>query len=183
MVDVATIIAVVVSVTTLTASLVYWLGKKFAEIEIRFNAIENRLEKLEESADRLDERAGRLENVFIQFSEVLITMLEMKNLLTQTEAMTLRSLVRTILPIPKTKYYTWEVYERLKQLLDKDPNDYTMADIEEMNQIADLIEMEGKETNRKDLIDYAWKLRFYAMIAKVVFIYPKLIKQQQQQQK
>ena len=58
-----------------------------------------------------------------------------------------------------------------------------MADIKEMNQIADLIEMEGKETNRKDLIDYAWKLRFYAMIAKVVFIYPKLIKQQQQQQK
>ncbi|GAB6945366.1 hypothetical protein [Vulcanisaeta sp. JCM 14467] len=176
MVDVATIIAVVVSVATSTASLAYWLGKKFTEIEIRFNAIENRLEKLEE-------RVGRLENVFVQFSEVLITMLEMKNLLTQTEAMTLRSLVRTILPIPKTKYYTWEVYERLKQLLDKDPNDYTMADIEEMNQIADLIEKEGTETNRKDLIDYAWKLRFYAMIAKVVFIYPKLIKQQQQQQK
>ena len=176
MADVATIIAVVVSVATSTASLAYWLGKKFTEIEIRFNAIENRLEKLEE-------RVGRLENVFVQFSEVLITMLEMKNLLTQTEAMTLRSLVRTILPIPKTKYYTWEVYERLKQLLDKDPNDYTMADIEEMNQIADLIEKEGTETNRKDLIDYAWKLRFYAMIAKVVFIYPKLIKQQQQQQK
>ena len=169
MADVATIIAVVVSVATSTASLAYWLGKKFTEIEIRFNSVDNRL--------------ARLENVFVQFSEVLITMLEMKNVLTQTEAMTLRSLVRTILPIPKTKYYTWEVYERLKQLLDKDPNDYTMADIEEMNQIADLIEMEGKETNRKDLIDYAWKLRFYAMIAKVVFIYPKLIKQQQQQQK
>ena len=172
MVDVAAIITVIVSVATSTASLAYWLGRKFAEIELRFNSIDNRLA-------RLEERVGRLENVFVQFSEVLITMLEMKNILTQTEAMTLRSLVKTILPIPRTKYYTWEVYERLKQLLDKDPNDYTMADIEEMNQIADLIEKEGTETNRKDLIDYAWKLRFYAMIAKVVFIYPKLIRQQQ----
>ena len=165
MVDVAAIITVIVSVATSTASLAYWLGRKFAEVEVRFHSIEGRL--------------TRLENVFVQFSEVLITMLEMKNILTQTEAMTLRSLVKTILPIPRTKYYTWEVYERLKQLLDKDPNDYTMADIEEMNQIADLIEKEGTETNRKDLIDYAWKLRFYAMIAKVVFIYPKLIRQQQ----
>jgi hypothetical protein len=64
----------------------------------------------------------------------------------------------------------------LKQLLDKDPNEYTMADIDEMNKIADLIEKEGRTSNREDLIDYSYKLRFYAMIAKVVYIYPKLRK-------
>ena len=101
MADAATIITVVVSVATSTVSLAYWLGKKFTKIELRFDAIENRLEKLEESIGKLEERVGRLENVFVQFSEVFITMLEIKNLLTQTEAMTLRSLVRTILPIPR----------------------------------------------------------------------------------
>ena len=51
-----------------------------------------------------------------------------------------------------------------------------MADIDEMNKIADLIEKEGRASNREDLIDYSYKLRFYAMIAKVVYIYPKLRK-------
>ena len=212
MVDVITIIAVVVSVVTSVASLAYWLGRKFTEIELRLSSLDDRIKKnedrltsledrikriedrlaslenrvsrleerlarLEDKVNRLEERISRLENAFIQFSDILITTFESKNILTSTEALSLRSVVKALLPIPKTKYYTWEVYEKLKQLLDKDPNDYTMADIEQMNDIADLIEKEGMETNRRDLIEYAWKLRYYAMIARAVFIYPKLRQQ------
>ena len=203
MVDIVSIITTVISVVASVASLAYWLGRRFAEIEFRFtelenrfnsrfNSIEDRLSKLEERVSeleirvsKLEDRVGsiegrlaRLENAFVQFSDVLIATFESKNMLTQTEAMTLRGLVRALMPIPRTKYYTWEVYERLKQLLDKDPNDYTMADIEELFQIADLIEKEGMETNRKELLEYAWKLRYYAMVARAVFIYPKLRQQQ-----
>ncbi|GAB6944296.1 hypothetical protein [Vulcanisaeta sp. JCM 14467] len=206
MVDIVSIITTVISVVASVASLAYWLGRRFAEIEFRFtelenrfnsiedrlskleervselenriSRLENRLGKLEERVDGIEGRLARLENAFVQFSDVLIATFESKNMLTQTEAMTLRGLVRALMPIPRTKYYTWKVYERLKQLLDKDPNDYTMADIEELFQIADLIEKEGMETNRKELLEYAWKLRYYAMVARAVFIYPKLRQQQ-----
>ncbi|WP_054854994.1 hypothetical protein [Vulcanisaeta sp. JCM 16161] len=161
------------------------------EIENRINGIENRINKIENRINEIESRINgvegriggiearieRLENAFTQFSEVLITALETKGIFTSTEALTLRGMVKTLLPVPRTKYYTWEVYERLRQLLDKDPNEYTMADIEQMNEIADLIEKEGFETKRRDLIEYAWKLRYYAMVAKVVFVYPKLRQQ------
>ncbi|BDR91643.1 tropomyosin [Vulcanisaeta souniana] len=147
------------------------------KIEDRISNIENRISGVENRINSLEIRIERLENAFKQFSEVLITALESKGIFTSTEALTLRSMVKTLLPVPRTKYYTWEVYERLRQLLDKDPNEYTMADIEQLNDIADLIEKEGFETKRRDLIEYAWKLRYYAMVAKVVFVYPKLRQQ------
>ncbi|MEM4969815.1 MAG: hypothetical protein QXE01_01025 [Sulfolobales archaeon] len=162
-----TIITVVVSIATATASLGYWLGRKFSETDNKFTVI--------------GERLIRLEYTINQFSETLILMLESKGIFTPAEAVGIRNLVKALLPMPRSKYYTWEVYERLKRLLDKDPNEYAMADIEEMNSMADLIEKEGWETNRRDLLEYASKLRFYAMIAKVVFIYPKLLKGSSQQ--
>ena len=33
-----------------------------------------------------------------------------------------------------------------------------MADIEQVNEAANLIEKEDMETNRRDLIEYEWKL-------------------------
>lgn len=49
-----------------------------------------------------------------------------------------------------------------------------MADIEEISRIADLVER-GRETGRRELMGYAWKLRSFAMVVKVVYIYPKLV--------
>jgi flagellar motor component MotA len=116
-------------------------------------------------------------------------LLESKEIFTSGEALSLRKLVRAILPYSSSKYYTKEVYERLKQLLDKDAYEYTLDDIEQMYEIADLIEKEGIESKRKDLIEYSHKLRFFALVAKVIFVYPKILgrtpaqpKQQQQAQ-
>lgn len=201
------LISTVLSIATIVASiasLAYWLGRKFAEIDHRFKdidrrfeeidkrfseidrrfeevnrrfgEIERRLESLEKRVSGIEERIGRLESSIRQFSETLISALEVKGVFSSTEAMALKNLVKALMPAPSSKYYTREVYERLKQLLDKDPNEYTMADIYEMEEIADLIEKEGQESKRRDLIDYAWKLRYFAMVAKVVFVYPKLRK-------
>jgi hypothetical protein len=143
---------------------------------------------MEKRFDELSQRIGRLENAFTQFSETLIMLLESKEIFTSGEALSLRKLVRAILPYSSSKYYTKEVYERLKQLLDKDAYEYTLDDIEQMYEIADLIEKEGIESKRKDLIEYSHKLRFFALVAKVIFVYPKILgrtpaqpKQQQQQ--
>jgi len=225
MIDVlATVITVVASVSASTASLGYWLGKKFSyidtkfseinkrfelidrrfelidkrfeeidkrfqEIDKRFQEIDRRFELMEKRFDELSQRIGRLENAFTQFSETLIMLLESKEIFTSGEALSLRKLVRATLPYSASKYYTKEVYERLKQLLDKDAYEYTLDDIEQMYEIADLIEKEGRESKRKDLIEYSHKLRFFALVAKVIFVYPKILgrtpaqpKQQQQAQ-
>jgi hypothetical protein len=73
--------------------------------------------------------------------------------------------------------YFIDVRKRLIELLDKDPREYTMGDIEELENIAELIEKEGFEAKRRDLTRYSWILRYYAMAVRAVYIYPKLSKQ------
>jgi hypothetical protein len=146
---------VIITVIVATASLAHWLGKKFTEIDYRFKS---------------------LENAFIQFNELLLTFLYQRNVLGDAEILGLRAVLRTLLPHAKSRYYTKEVYERLVKLLDKDVKEYTMEDVEAFNEIADLIEREGIERNDKRLIEYAYKLRLFALVVKVAVVYPKLVK-------
>jgi hypothetical protein len=69
------VISTLVPTLSAIASLAYWLGRKFAGVNGRF-AI-------------LDERLGRLESAFVQFSDVLLTILGSKGMLTDTEVMAL----------------------------------------------------------------------------------------------
>ena len=155
------VISTLVPTLSAIASPAYWLGRKFAEVNGRF-AI-------------LDERLGRLESAFVQFSGVLFTILGSKGVLTDAEVMALRGMTRSMIPAAKSKYYTEEVRRRLIGLLDKDLREYTMGDIEELENIAELIEKEGFEA-RRDLTRYSWILRYYAMAVRAVYIYPKLSK-------
>ncbi|AET32537.1 hypothetical protein [Pyrobaculum ferrireducens] len=102
--------------------------------------------------------------------------LETKDIFTATEALHLKNVVRSLLPAPRSRYYTWEIYEKPKNILDKDLEEYTIADAEEINRMADLMETEGREAGRRELVEYSWKLRFFAMVVKVVYIYPKLVR-------
>ena len=138
MVDFVTVITVIVSVATSTASLAYWLGRKFTEIDARFGSIEARVTSMEgritsieakisqvkgrlaslgSEVVELKGRIGRLENAFMQFSEVLISTLEVKGVFTATEAAAFKGMVRVLLSIPGTRYYTWEVYGGLGSYL------------------------------------------------------------------
>ena len=148
-------ISVIVTVVASIASLAYWLGRKFAEINYEFRLFKN---------------------TFLHFNELLLTFLHQRNVLGDTEVSGLKAVLRALLPPTKSKYYTREVYERLVKLLDKDTKEYTMEDVEAFNEIADLIEKEGVERNDRRLIDYAYKLRLFALVVKVVIVYPKLVK-------
>jgi len=162
-ISVSTIISIVIAV----ASLAYWLGRKFTQLNDKFKLIDERFKLI-------DERFNRLENAFIQFSDILLTVLGSKGVLAETEVVALRGVARSLIPGARSKYYTEEVRRRLISILDKHPREYTMADIEELGNIADLIEKEGFETQRKDLQRYSWLLRYYAMVVRAVYIYPKL---------
>ncbi|MGC9009993.1 MAG: hypothetical protein ACP5I7_05185, partial [Sulfolobales archaeon] len=95
-------IATLITIVSSFSALAYWLGKKFSEIDNRFmvidekfnqvdkrfNQIDKRFESLEtrfnEINKRLDVLANqidRLESAFLQFSEILVSTLETKNIL------------------------------------------------------------------------------------------------------
>ena len=150
------VISTLVPTLSAIASLAYWLGRKFAEVNGRFAILDERVDKLSAG---LNERLGRLESAFVQFSDVLLTILGSKGVLTDTEVMALRGMTRSMVPAAKSKYYTEEVRRRLLELLEKD--DVALEDLRELDRISDLIYKEYLETGREDLIKYYYKLRIY----------------------
>jgi hypothetical protein len=60
-----------------------------------------------------------------------------------------------------------EVENRLRELLSMNPEKYAMEDIKEEEYMV---------SGRKELIDFASKLRIAALILKIVFIEPKMRK-------
>lgn len=183
---IAGIISSAVSIIIAIATLAYWLGRKFeaingkfAAIDERFAAIDERFAAIEEGIKNLREEMrreiGGLRSGIYQFSEILLNMLGSKGVLSQTEVGVLRGLAKVLFPSSSSKYYTKEVAKKLMELLDKDPREFTLADVDELNEIADILYKEYFATNRKDLANYAEILRLYGMAIKAVYIYPKLV--------
>jgi len=79
-------------------------------------------------------------------------------------------------PFAESKYYTKEVEKRLDKLLAKDSEELTLADVQELNRIGDLMWLEGYERNDEFLREYGIKLELYTTLVKVLFIYLKIAK-------
>ena len=202
MVDVVTILSILIPVTTSIATLAYWLGRKFALIEERFERIDERFEKIEERFGKMDERFEKINerfkemderferveesieklergffsfrDVLTQYNETLLSLLEVGGVLSKGEVLALKGILIPLRPHPTSKYYIEEVARRLDELLAKDPEELTLSDIRELERIGDLIWLEGYEFDRMDLREYGMKLKVYATLVEVVFIYPKL---------
>jgi len=163
LVDIVTVLSilipVLVSILVSVASLAYWLGRRFTLIDERF-----------------EREFSSFRDVFIQYNEILVSLLEAKGMPSRGEVLALKGFLGSLRPQPASKYYTEEVARRLDELLAKDPEELTLADLRELDRIADLIWNEGYESGRMDLREYAMKLKLYVMMVKVVFIYPKLRK-------
>ncbi|MBP1448407.1 MAG: hypothetical protein JZD41_00065, partial [Thermoproteus sp.] len=125
---------------------------------------------------RLREGVERLERVIYSYNELFLKVLEAKGALSNTEALLLLRFLETAIPHSTSKYYTKEVEERLRALLRKNPDDFTMQDVEELWNIADLMFKEYRETRRRDLLEYQAKLRLAAQVIKVLFVEPKILK-------
>jgi len=105
-----------------------------------------------------------------------LKVLEEKGVVSRTEALTLLVALRGMIPGSRSKYYTKEVENRLRELLNKDPDTFTMDDIRELEDIAEIMEKEYMVSGRKELLDYAAKLRIGALVFKIVFVEPKMRK-------
>jgi len=166
LVDIVTVLSILIpvlaSILVSVASLAYWLGRRFTLIDKRF--------------ERLEKEFSSFRDIFIQYNEILVSLLEAKGMLSRGEVLAPKGFLGSLRPQPASKYYTEEVARRLDELLAKDPEELTLADLRELDRIADLIWNEGYESGRMDLREYAMKLKLYVMMVKVVFIYPKLRK-------
>jgi hypothetical protein len=132
LVDVVTILSILIPVITSIATLAYWLGRKFASIEERFERINERIEKLERGF-------SSFRDVFIQYNETLLSLLEARGVLSKGEVLALKGILSPLRPHPTSKYYTEEVARRLDELLAKDPEELTLSDLRELERIGDLI--------------------------------------------
>ena len=145
------------------------IDKRFGDIEKRFHNIDKRFDDIEKRLSGIDVKLSEFSkslNMIIDFNEILLSIHVSKGLVTNVEYKALSTLLLRARPTTSSKYYTKEVYERLGQLLQKDPDELTWNDIFELEQICELPLKESVESNKLELARYAGKLK--ALIAEVI---------------
>lgn len=101
------------------------------------------------------------------YNRTLFDLLYTKGMFTDTEIVAMKELLEYLRPSSSTKYYTKEVEKKLNELLKKNLDEYTWDDIFELYKIAELIEKEWEISNRKELLDYASRLRLFTTILEI----------------
>ena len=152
---------------------------RLGSLETTVRSVDARLQGVDGKIDGVRARLDRLERGIFSFNELLLKVLEEKGVVSRTEAITLLVALQGMIPGSRSKYYTKEVENRLRELLSKDPDTFTMDDIREFEDIAEIMEKEYMVSGRKELIDYAAKLRIAALVFKIVFVEPKMRKLQE----
>mgnify|MGYP001626289713 CR=1 FL=1 len=127
----------------------------------------------------LKERVRVMGEVVYNFHDAFINFLSSKNLVSNSEAVLLRGLLKQLSPEARSRYYTPEVRKRLLELLDKDIEAYTWEDVNELRKIAEAILNEYFETKREDLLRYYPKLRTYIAIIEGILMRKQLEKLQE----
>ena len=149
---------------------------RLAGLETTTKSLQAKLDEIDRKIDGVSTRLDKLEKGIFGFNELLLKVLEEKGVVSRTEALTLLVALRGMIPSSRSKYYTKEVENRLRELLNKDPDTFTMDDIREFEEIAEIMEKEYTVSGRKELLDYASKLRIAALVFKIVFVEPKMRK-------
>jgi uncharacterized coiled-coil protein SlyX len=166
----------------------YSLGRKIALLEARLSQVESRVARLEGEVAALKselaatkeelgrefrsglasleerlkgyvgERVGRLARAFAGYQEFMLEYLSLKGLLEEGEVRLAKGEARRLAELAANPF-TKEEWERLKQLLDKEPEELTLEEAYELRDLA-----------RKAIEEYgdryeAYALHVYASIA------------------
>jgi len=140
------------------------IEEQLGRVESDVAEIKGRVARLEEQLGRVEGQVGQLVRTFQIYNSTLLKVLSSKGVLTETEAEALSSHLLYV-PPAKSKYFTEEVRQRLIEILKGvKEGRYTAADVKELRRISELIEKEGWENNRRDLLDYNLKLQMLIAI-------------------
>jgi len=193
-IDITTVVSTLVAqaplIAVATLVLILYIERRFRPIEVRIASLESRVSLLENRVGSLENRISSLEgrmssietrlthieailaehskslNTLIDFNEALLSIQVSKGIVSSSEFKALSALLEAARPAYRSRYYTKEVYEKLGQLLKKDPDEITWDDVFELEKIYDLLLKEAVESDRVDLARYAGKLKALIAIAK-----------------
>jgi chromosome segregation ATPase len=146
------------------------IDERFRGVDERFRGIEQRLDELRRYVDerfnelrnyigRVELRVTRLAEAYTNYQEFFVEYLTAEGLIKREKADLLRNEARRMMRLaalanPLTK----EEWERLKELLDKDPDKVTLEEALELRELARKVVREYGEYPE------AWKLHIYASI-------------------
>lgn len=175
--------AIVASTATIVGLLggsLFWLGRKFGQIDERFKRIDERLElidkkfeeidgRFEEIKGYVDDRVRRLGNVFMNYQEFFVEYLASEGIIRNGQRELLRNEVRRLLSLGLPNPLRKEEIERARELVEKD--ELTLEEALELRELARKI---AWEIGTPD----AWRLHIYASIMVGLAIRKKMRKEE-----
>jgi hypothetical protein len=168
------IIATIASVSVAVATLGFWLGKKFTEIDYkfklideRFKAIDERFKAIDERFDEIDKRFAELEKrinrrierlalAFTSYQEFFIEFLSREGVLKADARDLLVKEARRVAKLSVANPLTKEEWEKILKYIEKNPEEFTLEEAEEFLELARKVVMEYGEYIE------AWKLHILA---------------------
>ncbi|MGC8983370.1 MAG: hypothetical protein ACP5KA_06460 [Desulfurococcaceae archaeon] len=172
MVDLLTILSAVGGLggfATIVA-VTYWLGRKFSEVDARFELFEERFKLIDERFKRVDERFDllerrieRLASAFTSYQEFFVEFLSREGVIKSGDRELLVNEARRIVKLALANPLTKEEWEKLKAYLDKSERDeLTPEEADEFLELARRVAWEYGERPE------AWKLHIYATITRAL---------------
>ena len=147
-------ISIGVTIVASIASLAYWLGKKFAEIDARFKQIDARFRQIDLRFKEIDLRFKEVRGEFsVSIARVieliralhinLIDFMSMKGLFTREEREYLIREVRRIIQAYSVRFNPLKpeeakfILEVMKEIEEKDPKEIDLSKLDRILEIAD----------------------------------------------
>ena len=180
----ASIISSTIIIIIILLSTIYWLGKKFAEINMRFKIIDERFKQIDKRFEQIDERfkqidkrfeqmnrrfkeleektsrkIERLASAFVNYQEFFIEFLTHEGILKEgTRELLIREIHRMV-KLAMMNPLTKEDWKKILEYLEKsEKNTITLEEAEEFLELARRVALEYGEHPG------AWKLHIYATI-------------------
>ena len=195
-----TVIASTITIIGILGGSLYWLGRKFAQIDDRFKQIDGRFSQIDQRFEQIDKRfeqidrrferiekymdekstelkeyvnyrTRRLGEVFVNYQEFFVEYLTSEGLLRETQRDLLRNEARRIFRIALVNPITKEEILRAKELFEKD--ELTLEEALELRELARKIAWEFGTPE-------AWRLHIYASMMVGLAIKKKKERESQQ---
>jgi predicted transcriptional regulator len=192
LIDVLSLLAAIGGVGGLVAivSAIYWLGRKFGEIDERFKLVDERFKMIDERFKVIDERfkfiderfkqvdkrfdelegriLGRIERLasaFTYYHEFFLEVLSREGVIRSDIAEVLAREARRVIKLALLNPLTKEEWEKIKEYLDKsERGELTLEEADEFLELARKVVKEYGEYAE------AWKLHMYATIVRALLI-------------
>lgn len=171
LIDVLSLLAAIGGLGGLVAiiSAIYWLGRRFGEIDERFKFIDERFKQVDKRFDELEVRIlGRIERLasaFTYYHEFFLEVLSREGVIRSDIAEVLAREARRVIKLALLNPLTKEEWEKIKEYLDKsERGELTLEEADEFLELARKVVKEYGEYAE------AWKLHMYATIVRALLI-------------